>query len=129
MKNSALYKALGILFYAIAKSDGKVDELEKAKLKQEVQNKWLDFDQAEDAYGSDAAFAIGFAFELNLDQDESSENAWRIFKEFYHQHQSVWTEELKLQVEQTAAALAHAKSAYNKSELGILTDLHLLLNP
>lgn len=127
MENSALYKALGILFYAVTKSDGKVNEQEKAKLKEEIQNKWLDFDQAEDAYGSDAAFAIGFAFEISLDQDEASENAWRIFKEFYLQHQSAWTEALKHQVEQTAAALAHAKSGYNKSELGILTDLHLLL--
>ncbi|MBI1221495.1 MAG: hypothetical protein GC180_02730 [Bacteroidetes bacterium] len=123
-----LFAALGALFYAVSASDGQIAEKEKEKLKEQTRKIWLDWEHSTDKFGSDSAHYISFEFETLLDEDADMDYAWNQFKDFYHIHHSAFNPALRKRIQETAAAVALAKSGYNKAELGILTDLHLLMN-
>ncbi len=53
-----LYENLGKLFYAIAMADSMVHIKELDKLKEIVRESWLDVDDIEDRYHSDAAYRL-----------------------------------------------------------------------
>lgn len=126
MKKGVLYTALGELFYAVCAVDGIVDEKEWSRLKKELDLVWDDWDEGSDEFGFDATHFILYAFDALQEQGVDSKEAWLRFKSYYLNTKANWTPDLKNQVERTAAAMALAKSGYNKAELGILADLHLL---
>lgn len=127
MNYPEFYNALGALFYAVCASDGQIDVKEKDKLKEQTRKIWLGLEASTDEFGSDAAHYIGFEFEALLEKNAQMDEAWITFKDFYQVHHSAINVALKTRIQQTAAAVALAKSGYNKAELGILSDLHLLM--
>ncbi|HLU51235.1 MAG TPA: hypothetical protein VKZ42_03660 [Flavobacteriaceae bacterium] len=56
MKSQKFYQSLGKLFYAIASVDKVVRKDEVEILKSLVKEKWLDLDDVEDEFGTDAAY-------------------------------------------------------------------------
>lgn len=127
MNYAELYPALGKLFYAIAASDGKVERTEILRLKEDLDAIWLPMENSEDAYGSDAAHAIWFNFELCMDMNLDASEAWAEFLGYYRIHESAFDSELKSRINKSAAAVAHSFSGFNKSELEYLSKLHLTL--
>ena len=57
------YQNLGKLFYAIAMADHSVHMKEMEKLNEVVRDYWLEVDDIEDEYGTDAAFQIISVFD------------------------------------------------------------------
>ena len=127
MNYEELYARLGDLYYAVAAVDREVQKKEADKLKEEIGKIWVPAENSTDEYGTDAAYYIWMSFETNDERVEEASAAWERFKAFYHDHRDSWDKDLKHKVEHTAAAIAHAFGAYNKSELSVLSDLHLLL--
>ncbi len=128
MNYAELYPALGKLFYAVAASDGEVEQAEIRRLKEDLDAIWLPLENSTDPYGSDAAHAIWFNFELCLTTKQAPADAWAEFLGYYRIHESAFNPELKSRITKSASAVAHAFSGFNKSELDYLSKLHLTLN-
>lgn len=122
------YQNLGKLFYAVAMADRKVHPKEIEKLKERVRDHWLDVDEIEDAYGSDAAFQIESVFDWALAHEKKSEEAYAEFEAFYKDHTTHFTPNVKQLTVATARAIASAFAGCNKSELILLGRIELLLN-
>ena len=58
-----LYEKLGHLFYAVAFADGTIESAEIKKLKETVKERWLQAEESNDEFGSDAAFQIISVFD------------------------------------------------------------------
>lgn len=126
MRYKDLYAEIGKLLYAVAVADGAVREEEMSRVKKEVKNSWLNWEDSKDEFGTDAANYILLAFESAQDIEASSEEAWESFQVFYKLYQNAFHNDLKNQIERSATAVAASFSSFNKSELGILSRLHLL---
>jgi hypothetical protein len=122
------YQNLGKLFYAMAASDGIVRPVEFERLKVFVKNQWLDIDDIEDTFGTDAAYQIEIVFDwLN---DVGALNAKSCYDDFitYKRAQThLFTEAVKHLIIKTASAIAYAFSSINKAELIMLATLDIEL--
>jgi hypothetical protein len=122
------YRNLGKLFYAISAADGNVRPIEFDKLKKIVKKQWLDVDNLEDTFGTDAAYQIEIVFDW-LNEDEEL-NAKACFKDFinYKKSQShLFTQDIIRLILKTASAIAYEFSGFNKSELILLAKLDIEL--
>ena len=120
------YENLGKLFYAVAMADGTVHSKELDKLKEIVRKSWLDVDDVEDRYDSDAAYQIETVFDWALEHDMKSEQGFEEFKEFYKAYPKHFPAPIKNLILDTANAIAHSFSGTNKSELVMLGKIKLL---
>lgn len=127
MKSEQFYQNLGKLFYAIASVDRVVREDEIQTLKSLVKEQWLAVDDAEDDFGTDAAFQIEIVFDWLLDQEASSESAYNDFKEFYNQQPKLFSTKVNQLIWYTSDSIAAAFSGKNKAELVLLAKLKSLL--
>lgn len=127
MKSQQLYQNLGKLFYAVASVDRVVREDEIQILKTLVKEQWLTVDDAEDDFGTDAAYQIEIVFDWLLDQDVKSETAYFQFKEFYNQQSELFSTKVKQLIWETSESIAAAFSGKNKAEENLLMDLKSLL--
>jgi|SRR5690554_3948362 hypothetical protein len=127
MKSQKFYQSLGKLFYAIASVDKVVRKDEVEILKSLVKEKWLDLDDVEDEFGTDAAYQIEIVFDWLLDQDVKSETAYFQFKEFYNQQSELFSTKVKQLIWETSESIAAAFSGKNKAEENLLMDLKSLL--
>ena len=122
------YQTLGKLFYAIAAADKKVHNLEFNKLKELVKKQWLDVDDTEDSYHTDAAYQIEIVFDwLNEEDNLDSKGCFEEFVEYKNEHKYLFTAEVKQLILKTAGAIAASFSGINKSELMILAQLDMEL--
>ncbi|MEP3836741.1 MAG: hypothetical protein ABJM36_03800 [Algibacter sp.] len=125
---NAFYQNLGKLFYAIAAADGNVRPVEFDKLRTLVKKQWLEVDNLEDAFGTDAAYQIEIVFDW-LNEDEEL-NATACFKDFINYKKSqnhLFTQDIRHLIIKTASAIAYAFSGINKSELALLAKLDIEL--
>ncbi len=122
-----LYENLGKLFYAVAMADGSVHIKELDKLKEIVRESWLDVDDIEDRYHSDAAYQIETVFDRALEYERTSEESFKEFAEFYKEHPNLFPNHIKKLIMDTCNALANAFSRKNKAELIVLGRTQLLL--
>ncbi|MDF0709188.1 hypothetical protein [Flagellimonas okinawensis] len=123
-----LYQNLGKLFYAIAMADHSVHMKEMEKLNEVVKDHWLDVDDIEDAYGTDAAFQIISVFDWLLEYEKDQEEIYEEFEAFYMDHKVAFTPAIKHLAMSTSRAIAAAFSGSNKSELILLGRLQLLFD-
>ncbi|WP_421806212.1 hypothetical protein [Flagellimonas sp.] len=123
-----LYQNLGKLFYAIAMADHSVHMKEMEKLNEVVRDYWLEVDDAEDEYGTDAAFQIVSVFDWLLEYTKDSEEIYEEFEAFYTDHKILFTKEIKDLAMSTSRAIASAFAGSNKSELILLGRLQLLFD-
>lgn len=122
------YQNLGKLFYAIAVIDGNVNPVEVDKLKKVVKEQWLVIDDLEDAFGSDAAYQIEIVFDwLNEQANLNAEDCFNDFVGYKKRQSHLFTKENRNLILKTATKIAYAFSKINKSELRLLTKLHMQL--
>ncbi|WP_318312793.1 hypothetical protein [Flagellimonas crocea] len=123
-----LYENLGKLFYAMAIVDHSVHAKEMDKLNELVREHWLEVDDIEDEYGTDAAFQIVTVFDWLLEYEKDSEEIFEDFEAFYNDHKKLFTEQVKSLAMSTSRAIAAAFAGTNKSELVLLGRLQLLFD-
>ncbi len=121
------YQSTGKLFYAIAAVDKVVREEEYEKLIEIIKSDWLDLEDTEDRYGTDAAFQIEFIFEWLEDSCPEPYNCYEEFVDFKRDHEYVFTKEIRQLIWKTAYEIASAFNKRNKSELAMLSKLALEL--
>nr|WP_321413428.1 hypothetical protein [uncultured Allomuricauda sp.] len=123
-----LYQNLGKLFYAIAMADHSVHMKEMEKLNEVVKDHWLEVDDIEDEYGTDAAFQIISVFDWLLEYQKESDEVYEEFETFYTDKSVLFTQPIKDLAMSTARAIAAAFYGSNKSELILLGRLQLLFD-
>jgi hypothetical protein len=121
------FENLGKLFYAIAVSDKKIELEEIEILNQYIEEFWTDCDALEGIAATDPAYQIIITFEKLQEQQTSSTIAYKAFENYYNQNKSFFTNSAKHTILLTAEAIAKAFIGKNKTELGMLTKLKLLL--
>ncbi|MBQ4915932.1 hypothetical protein J8L85_15865 [Maribacter sp. MMG018] len=122
----ALYENLGKLFYAVASIDGNVHTKEIEHLRSFIRSYWLDIDEIEDEFGTDAAFMIETAFDWLFANETDPKESYNEFVEFYEEHKEKFTPEIKRLVMDTGNAMANAFAGKNKSELILLAKIEIL---
>lgn len=123
-----LYQNLGKLFYAMAMADHSVHMKEMEKLNEVVKDHWLEVDDIEDEYGTDAAFQIISVFDWLLEYQKESDEVYEEFETFYTDKSVLFTQPIKDLAMSTARAIASAFYGSNKSELILLGRLQLLFD-
>jgi len=123
-----LYQNLGKLFYAMAMADHSVHMKEMEKLNEVVRDHWLEVDDIEDEYGTDAAFQIISVFDWLLEYGKESEEIYEEFEAFYTDNKLLFTTQIKSLAMSTSRAIAAAFAGSNKSELILLGRLQLLFD-
>ncbi|WP_435625280.1 hypothetical protein [Flagellimonas sp.] len=122
----AFYQNLGKLFYAVAMADHSVHIKEIDRLKEMVREHWLEVDEVEDEYGTDAAFQIETVFDWLLEYEKDAVECYEDFEMFYTDHKIRFGDQIKYLIMATARSIASAFSGRNKSELIVLGRLELL---
>lgn len=122
-----LYENLGYLFYAIAAADQHVHREEIEKLKALVGKEWLPLENSTDSYGTDAAHYISIAFEYLLSESMASEDAFKVFSDYYEESEPSFTKDLKRKIKSTATAIASAFAGKNKKEKRYIDQLNRLM--
>jgi len=123
------YQNLGKLFYAIAASDKVVRDVEFDKLKELVKKLWLDVDELEDPFDTDAAYQIEIVFDwLNREEDLNVKACFNDFLNYKNEQGHLFTKQVNSLIMYTASAIAESFSGKNKSELIILATLSIELN-
>ena len=123
------YQNLGKLFYAIAATDQKVRPSEVKRLRKYVRQFWVDVDEIEDEFGTDAAYQIEIVFDWLQETDYSGgEVHFNEFKRFYKEHPDKFTSQVKKLILDTADSIASSFAGKNKSEMLLLQRLKSLFN-
>ena len=122
------YEQLGNLFYSIAAADKYVAPEEIQKLKEAVQKEWVPLQNTTDEFGSDEAHYIFIEFEFQLEKKASAKETWESFRDYYKEHETLFTDDLRELIMKTSIAIADAFSGMNKSELTAIAQLRKLFN-
>lgn len=117
------YQKLGQVYYRIAFADGNVSEKEIKTLKDLVSESWLELEDSEDEFGSDAAIQIEAVFDAMLDNRNTGTGAIEHLKEFKDLHAHLFTKELKDHIQDTALRIAKAFHGLSKDEREDLKEL------
>lgn len=121
--NTELFEHLGKLFYAVAAIDRELHEDETLRLKKEIEKFWKpQFSEA--PYSM--AYYIWHAFEHARSSDNTAEEAYEEFIDYFKESPQEFSEEVKNLTMDTANAIAAAYADKNKSELILLAKLKLL---
>ncbi|WGD34747.1 hypothetical protein [Olleya sp. YS] len=113
------YQNLGKLFYAIAMSDGVIETSEVIALNDAISNQWNT---------KDASLIVDVFNWLNNDREYSAEQCFKSFIQYKKANPTLFTDEIKKKVKDTAIAIASSFSKTNKSELLLLAKLEIELN-
>lgn len=119
--------SLSYLFYAVARSDRRIEKEEKAKIHELINDNWKILARKGDPFGVKAVELIDKMI-AELDEDEyDSETALRQFKSIYDANREQFTPELKQFILDVCMKTAHAFNQMNKSELVILSRIENVL--
>jgi len=127
-RNVYFYHSLGKLFYAVAAADKVVRDQEFEQLKSCVVKYWLDLDDVEDVFNSDAAYLIEIVFDGILAFDLDSEEMYQAFLDFYREQNHFFTPDVKSLILKTAREIASSFAGVNKSELMLIARLQIELH-
>lgn len=127
-RGNEMYQNLGKLFYAVAMADQRVHRKEIEKLEELVREHWIDVDDVEDGFGTDAAHQINIVFDWLMEQEKSGNEAYGEFEQYYGDHNKWFTPAVKALALSTSRAIAAAFSGNNKAELLMLGRLQLLFD-
>lgn len=97
MITKEFYAAFGNLLYALAMSDGAVQQVEKESILKLVKEKLVPLENFKDVNGSDLAHYAIFAFETADDQIQSVEDALTQFLDYVKEHEEkIGIEQIKV---------------------------------
>ncbi len=122
------YQNLGMLFYAVAIADKNVRPVETKRLRKYVRQHWLNVDDFEDEFHTDAAYQIEIVFDWLEGEEKDGEEYFNEFKEFYKEHPEKFTPKLKDLIVETAENIAKSFAGKNRSEMLIIFRLKQLFN-
>jgi len=122
-----LYKELGNLFYAIAASDKKIRPEEKKTLHEEILYAWKHHENSTDRFGTDRAFLIEFEFETLEEEFVSAEYAYRLFENYYRDHENEIDPASRIKIFNSARHIAESVRKINHEELNYLIRLKALM--
>ncbi len=117
IKPIAFYQNLGKLFYAIASSDGAVEDLEVNALKTMVAAEW--------SISPETFAMVDFFNWLHHDQDYDAATCFKSFVNYLHKNTVLFTPARQALILKTARHIAGSFSGTNKSELILLAKLEL----
>lgn len=117
------YIELGKLLFAIAKSDGKVQEKEVQGFKKLIVNELLKLEDSTDEYGMDNAYLSEFEFDILLDQDANANDAFSSFIEFVRANKKQLNHNMKKIAYDLAVKVADVYCGINKIEGRKLAEL------
>lgn len=123
----SFYQLLGRVFYAAAQADKVVREEEVAAMKKLVRERWLDLEDTDDAFGTDAAYQIEIVFDYHLQNDLDADAVIQELTEFKEEHPEIFTPEVVELIMETTTKIISSFAQTNKSEVVFLSQLHLLL--
>jgi hypothetical protein len=127
MEATLFYKELGRLLYAIAAADGRVQQKEKDTLKWVVKDLLVPVESGMDHHGTDQAYITEFEFDVLLEREATSDEAFESFMTYMDGHRHHLTTERRELVYTCADAVAHAFHGVSARELPLLIELHKLL--
>ena len=120
--NEDFYRRLAHLFYAFAAADRNIALEEKRRIVTDVECYWdfhtSAFDSKEIIFETMRKIILG-----ELDKDLAFES----FAEFYTDNKNSFSDETKVRIKDSANAIIQSFSGANKSELVMLSQLHILL--
>ncbi|MEQ5792736.1 hypothetical protein J4E06_16845 [Muricauda sp. NFXS6] len=122
------YQSLGKLFYYVAIADHQVRPIEIKRLRKYVRQHWLDVDDVEDEFHTDAAYQIEIVFDWLNGEEKDGEEYFKEFKEFYKEHHEKFPENLKELIVETAESIAKSFAGKNRSEMLAIFKLKQLFN-
>ena len=133
MKNNVislkeLYEKLGHLFYAVAFADGKIESAEIKKLEKTVKGRWLQAEESNDEFGSNAAFQIISVFDWLAAEKISGDKAYDAFAGFLRKNREGIDAAMKNNILQTAVDISLAFRGENKDEHALMENLKKLLS-
>lgn len=119
--NEDFYRRLAHLFYAFAAADRHIVIEEKRRIVTDVECYWdfhtTTFDSKEIIFKTMRKIIVG-----ELDKDL----AFASFAEFYKDNKDAFSTETKIKIKDSANAIIRSFAGANKSELTMLSQLHLL---
>ena len=122
------YQSLGKLFYYVAIADHQVRPIEIKRLRKYVRQHWLDVDDVEDEFHTDAAYQIEIVFDWLNGEEKDGEEYFKEFKEFYKEHHEKFPETIKELIVETAESIAKSFAGKNRSEMLAIFKLKQLFN-
>lgn len=122
------YQNLGKLFYAVAMADNNVRPKEVERLRKYVRQFWLDVDDVEDEFHTDAAYQIEIVFDWLKDEEKEGDEYFNEFKDFYKDHPKKFSESLKKLIVETSESIASSFAGKNRSEMLTIFKLKQLFN-
>lgn len=120
------YQSLGKLFYAVAIADKVIRPAEVQKIKEKIDEVWIDLDDMHDEYETDMAFQMEIVFDWLQENEPEGQECFDEFVTFYEEHLALFTPKVKSMILSTANAIAGSFAGKNKAELIILAKLNIL---
>lgn len=129
MKNYAeFYKQLGNLLYSISAIDGSIAAKELKELRKIVREELVPQEAHNDDFGTDAAFAVEFQFDVLEGNDVSTEEAWEEVEAYLKHNSPLLPDKDKKLMAMAANRVAEAFHGINKEEHQLLDRLSKLLS-
>ncbi len=124
MISKDFYIAFGNLLYALAMSDGAVQNEEKESILKLVKEKLVPMEDETDAMGTDLAHYTAFAFETADDQLESLEDALNTFVDYMKEHHLIFSKEQLKVLNAILQEVAKAHGRVTKKEQEIMNTFN-----
>jgi len=129
MKNyKEYYKQMGNLLYSIAAIDGSIAEKEWKELRRMVKEELVPQEKHHDEFGTDAAFAVEFQFDILEGNEFGSVEAFEEVQEYLKHNAPLLPAEDKERLLHGATQVAASFRSINKAEKVILGKLKVLLS-
>ncbi|HRH33410.1 MAG TPA: hypothetical protein PKY12_00055 [Catalimonadaceae bacterium] len=129
MKNYAeYYKQLGNLLYSISAIDGSIAAKELKELRKIVKEELVPLESHNDDFGTDAAFAVEFQFDVLEGSSVTTEEAWEEVESYLKHNAPLLPEKDKKLMATAANRVAEAFHGINKEEHQLLDRLSKLLS-
>jgi uncharacterized tellurite resistance protein B-like protein len=128
MKNyQEFYKQMGNLLYSIAAIDGNIAAKELNELRRMVREELVPREKHDDEFGTDAAYAVEFQFDLLEGSDALSAEAWDEVEDYLKHNSALLPEKDRNLLMEGAEHVAAAFHGINKAEHSLLNKLKALL--
>ena len=123
-----LLHSVSYLFYAVAHADRHVDDEEKARIHEVVNENWKLLAAKGDPFGVHAMELIEKTVAELTEDDYDTEKALTLFRTSLVNHPELFTPEIKVFIQESCIRIANAFNRLNKAELVFLSRLEKILH-
>ncbi len=128
MNLKQFYINLGKLVYAIAMADGRVQQEEIEKFREDLNELLLPLQEGVDEFGMDSAFYSEFEFEKLMDKNISMQEAFDSFSIYIDENKNDFNDELKEICIKIVENIAEAYEGIVQEEKDLIAALKEKLN-